>query len=125
MVTAAGSNHMMAAPVLSGIAESGHMKIAGFYGKTLDVAGMLKDLEKEFNGFSQIAHVEIEGYLFAMAVDSMTGIATQLAFYRREPHKFFPDLQKFISSLDAQAICSISVSGSLGAISLAVAYRRA
>lgn len=125
MVTAVGSNQMMAAAVLSGTAESGHMKIGGFYGKTLDVAGLLHDLEKEFSGFSQIAHVEIEGYVFAMAVDSMPGIATHVAFYRREPHKFFPDLQKFISSLDAQAISSISVSGSLGAISLTVAYRRA
>lgn len=127
MATVAGANQMMAPPVLEGIAENGSgVLLGGFHGKVLEFAGHLDEFKKKFGLMDEVAQFEIEGHVLFMATRNfLLKSPDNVAVFRREPHKFFQDLPKFLYSLSTDSISGISVSGSLGVVSLLVHFHRA
>src|SRR5271165_1548415 len=127
MATIAGSNNMMAGIRTSGTAESGYgVKLGGFHCPSIEFPGRLDELKKEMGVFSDFVQSEQEGYItfVALVQEKDTHITwPQISSLRREPHKFFQDLQKFLSQTKAQYIHQMSLTGSLGSISLTILYR--
>jgi hypothetical protein len=119
--------NMMQSIRTSGSAESGYgVKLGGFHCPSIEFQGRLEELKSEMGIFSDFVQFEQEGYItfIACVQDKDTHITwPRIESFRREPHKFFQDLQKFLSSTRAQYIRRISLTGSLGSLSLTILYR--
>ena len=123
--------NMMAGIQTEGTAESGFgIRIAGFHCGTFEFGGRLESLKSKIRGPDKIVQWEDNGYTMFLALkdDNAVKNLTQLskiATFRREPHRFFSDLPKWLMSTKAQHIEQVLLSGSLGSISLTILYRPA
>ena len=127
MVGSGGS--MMASPVLEGIFENSNgVKIGGFHCRVMEVAGRLEDFKKKFGRIDLVFQHELEGHVLFVAVQNFKGSGTltrDVTYYRREPHRFFQELPRFFSSLSCENIHAVSVSGSMGVLSMVIDFSRA
>lgn len=112
-----------------GSADSGFgVTLAGFHCPNIEFAARMEVCEKAFGPFMDFAKCEENGFVtFVGYRRDALGLSgtTLLATYRREPHKFFTDLQKFLSSTKATGIERLSLSCSLGSVSLTILLRHA
>ena len=127
MVEVAGGSHMMAGFLTEGSAESGYgIGLHGFYCPNAEYPGRLETLYKRLGFINDFATHESNGYILFLAVKRESyqiPIDRKMITYRREPHKFFQDLPGFLAKTKAQLIDRMSLSGSLGYISLTILYR--
>ncbi len=128
MVEVSGGSRMMPTLDLQNVCESGcGVTIGGFHCKTMDMAQNLSALQKKMRNIDTIAQCEYEGYVLVVACSSKYLSTSEIAsvdVFRREHHRFFSDLQKFISVTKARNILGLSLSGSLGSFTLTVLYQR-
>jgi hypothetical protein len=126
MVEVAGGSNMMQGFLTEGSADSGYgMSLKGFYCQNAEVPGRLEALYAK--GFiNDFVTFEVNGYTLFLAVkreSCQVPLDRKIATYRREPHKFFADLPAFFAKTKAQYIDRMTLSGSLGSISLTLLYR--
>lgn len=121
--------NMMAGIMLQGSADSGYgINLSGFHCPTAEYGGRLQELQDkqdagkivdivsfEDNGYVTVVYLRREG----LVIPSRSKMAT----LRREPHKFFVDLPEFLRKTKAQFVDRMTLTGSLGSISLTVLYR--
>lgn len=120
-----GGSRMMPTTDFSGVAESSYgTTLGGFHCRRIEFQGRLEDLLKKMGRFDHVAQVEQEDFITFLAAKSDYALDSDLkpAFYRRETHKFFLELGKFLSGLKAAHIQELALSGSLGSVSLTVLY---
>lgn len=116
--------NMMAQARMDSVADSGYgVTVGGFHCPAIEFNGRLAELSRQMGyPFDLIAAHEENGYIDFVAVcqtvNSLPLKPAKLEIFRREPHKFFADLQKFIGATRAQRIHQIQLIGSLGAIAL-------
>lgn len=125
MATIEGANRMMPGVEFAGVAESLYgTSLGGFHCRRIEFQAKLEDLLKKMGRFDHIAQVEQEDFITFVAAKSDYALDTDLkpAFFRRETHKFFQDLEKFLFGLKAAHIQELSLSGSLGSVSLTLLY---
>jgi hypothetical protein len=127
MATTPGANQMMGGLQMSGQASSGYgVTLSGFYCPNAEVAVRIQEMDSKEGPFQTIASVELNGHTLFVAGKSDPNSfpeTAKIAIFRREPHKFFSDLPRFLYSLRAKSIDGISVSGSLGSVCLTILYR--
>ncbi len=125
MAGAGGS--MMAPPVLEGAAESGFgVKMGGFHCPVIEYGKRILDLLAKYPDASDVVSHEENGYVTAIVMSrEMTHFPAErvIGVYRREPHKFFQELPRFLASTKAQYVDRLVLTGSLGSISLTLLYR--
>jgi len=113
--------------ILSGKAETGYgVTLAGFHSPTLQFAAKLAELESTIGRIDDFATTEDNGWVTAIALHRETTAlppTKKLATFRREPHKFFQDLPKFMYSTKAVYVDRIFLTGSLGSVSFTLLYR--
>lgn len=121
---------MMAPAQLEGVADSGFgILLHGFHAPVQEAPARLDALKSKLSGRArEIAFVEDNGYVTCLVVERRTPAIpsnSEFAMFRREPHRFFIDLPKFIASTRAQLVDRLILSGSLGSVSLVLLYRPA
>jgi hypothetical protein len=122
---------MMAGIRMDGIAESGYgVTIAGFHCQTIDAPAKLSELLSRLSSKpTDFTTHEENGYVtfVAASVDAnfLSTDGPEVVVYRREPHKFFIDLPKFIAATRAREVLRMSITGSLGSLSLTLLYKSA
>lgn len=118
---------MMAGVQMEGSADSGYgVRIAGFHCPVMEFGKRLEALKISLGSIQDIEQIEINGHIMLLAMNRESALIPSLkevASFRREPHKFFQDLPKFLLSTKAQFIDRMVLSGSLGSISLTLIYR--
>ena len=129
MVQVAGGSNMMQGFRMEGTAESGFgVVLSGFHASVTEAGSKIQALHEKFPTARQIMAWEDNGYLSYLALceerDTLL-TAPRILCYRREPHKFFVDLPRVLASTRAQKILSLSLTGSLGSLSLVMLYRPA
>lgn len=122
--------NMMAGIMLQGSADSGYgISLAGFHCPTSEYGARMTDLQKQVSEsrITDIVSFEDNGYVTAIVLRKEPGLPTpqksKIATFRREPHKFFQDLPDFVRKTKAQFVDRMTITGSLGSISLTVLYR--
>ena len=119
--------NMMTGIQTEGKAESGYgITIGGFYCPTHEFAGRFEALKKTMPPCRDFAIHEEQGYVMVLVMSRSNPNIPQgleLETYRREPHKFFADLPKFLAKTRAQFVDRMILTGSLGSISLTLLYR--
>lgn len=127
MVEVAVGSNMMQGFLTEGSAESGYgMSLKGFYCPNAQYAERLDALYAKAGFINDFATFEVNGYVLFLAAkreSCQVSIDRKIATYRREPHKFFADLPAFFAKTKAQFIDRMTLSGSLGSISLTLLYR--
>jgi hypothetical protein len=120
---------MMAGLQMEGKADSGYgVLIQGFHGTTAEFPGKLAALQASIPSPIDIAVSEDNGYATCLVWErghDFIPSERKVAYFRREFHKFFIDLPKFVASTKAQYVDRMILSGSLGSISLTLLYRPA
>jgi hypothetical protein len=121
---------MMQKDVLAGSEESGYgSRISGFYCRVQDFARNISDVLPKDQSLNRIAQSEVNGWQLVVVSESEPIPApftpVFCATYRREPHKFFPDLGLFLRSLRAKCIVDMALSESYGSFSLTLLYVQA
>jgi hypothetical protein len=120
-------SHMMQGFLTDGIADSGYgIILHGFYGPNAEYAGRLDALYAKAGWVNDFVTFEVNGYILFLASKResyQVPIDRKIVTYRREPHKFFADLPAFFSKTKAQFIDRMTLSGSMGSISLTLLYR--
>lgn len=117
---------MMQSLILNGKAESGYgVTIVGFHDEVGKFNARLEELKSQVDPIHNIETFEYNGYATCLisSQEKFSREKPQVAIFRREPHKFFQDLPKFLSSTKAAVIDNMILSGSLGSISLTLLYR--
>lgn len=120
---------MMAGVILEGIAQSGYgVTIGGFHCMSIEFGERFEELKKKMISPTDVVQWESEGHIMLLAMCresyNIPG-RREITVLRREPHRFFQDLPKFLSSSKAQFVDRMILSGSLGSISLTLLYRPA
>ena len=120
-------SHMMQGFLTEGSADSGYgMSLKGFYCPNAEYPGRLEVLYAKAGFINDFVAFEVNGYTLFLASKResyQVPLDRKIATYRREPHKFFSDLQPFLAKTKAQYIDRMTLSGSLGSISLTLLYR--
>ena len=119
-------SRMMAGIQMSGSGESGFgITLSGFHCPTIEFGARLHELEKKIV-IKDFVQWEDSGYITFIAMSRDTYAIPEerkIATFRREPHKFFQDLPKFLAGTRAQFIDRMVVTASMGSLSLTVLYR--
>jgi hypothetical protein len=127
MVEAINANHMMQGFLTEGSADSGYgMSLKGFYCPNAEYPGRLEALYAKAGFINDFVTFEVNGYTLFMAAKResyQVPLDRKIVTYRREPHKFFQDLPAFFAKTKAQFIDRMTLSGSMGSISLTLLYR--
>lgn len=115
---------MMQTATTEGLADSGlGVRIWGFYSQNHEVSKKLSEIPKDFYT-SRIVQAESNGYLGLVAIEN-TCVATgrtELAIFRREPHKFFADLGDWLLKLKCAYVADLFLSESYGSLTLTLLY---
>ena len=113
--------------LMAGKAESGYgVTLAGFHCPIIQIAAKLSELEASIGRIDDFAVTEDNGWATCVALHRETTAlppTKKMATFRREPHKFFQDLPKFLYSTKAVYVDRIGLSGSLGSVSFTLLYR--
>ena len=127
MVEVAGSSNMMQGFLTEGSAVSGYgITLCGFYCPNVEYSGRLESLYTRQGFINDFVTFEVNGYILFLAAKReayQVPLDRKIITYRREPHKFFSDLPAFFAKTKAQYIDRMTLSGSLGSISLTLLYR--
>ena len=120
-------SHMMAGILTEGSAESGYgISLKGFYCPNAEYPGRLEVLYAKSGFINDFVVFEVNGYTLFLAAKResyQVPLDRKIVTFRREPHKFFADLPAFLAKTKAQFIDRMTLSGSLGSISLTLLYR--
>ena len=127
MAEAAGGSNMMQGFLTEGSAESGYgISLHGFYCPISEYPARMDALYAKAGFVNDFVTFEVNGYVLFLAAKRETyqiPMDRKIVTFRREPHKFFQDLPGFLAKTKAQMIDRMSLSGSLGSISLTLLYR--
>lgn len=119
-------SNMMQQEQLHGSGESGYgVRLSGFYCKSQDFARRMKELMVPCSEAGAIAQSEVNGYLMFLRAESElpdNGTPVFIGTYRREAHRFFPDLPEFLRSLKAKSVVDMTLTESYGGFSLTLLY---
>lgn len=122
--------NMMAGVIMQGSADSGYgITLEGFHCPTSEYGARMAEIQKKVteSRITDIYCYEDNGYATALVLRKEQGLPvpqkSKIATFRREPHKFFQDLPAFFKTTKAQFIDRMTLTGSLGSISLTVLYR--
>lgn len=117
----------MAGLQMEGIADSGYgVTLGGFHCPAVEFPSRLEDLKSRFGPFRDVCVREENGYVTFLAYARETPVIPQgieIQTFRREPHKFFVDLPRFLLKTRAQFVDRMVLSGSMGSLSLTLLYR--
>lgn len=120
-------NTMMSPAALEGTADSGYgITLAGFHCPVIEFGKKQGELLAKFPEPHDIVSHEDNGYVTFLAIKREPSIFSgkrEMRTFRREPHKFFQDLPRFLSSTRAEFIDRMILTGSLGSISFTILYR--
>lgn len=119
---------MMAGPLTQGTAQSGFgVQMGGFYCHSRDIQGQIENLVALIGGLNDFATQEQEAYItflgFRNERELDPALPKTIAFFRREPYKFFTDLSPFLRSLRARYVLKAELIGSMGSIQLILHYQ--
>ena len=127
MVEVSHSSNMMQGFLTEGSADSGYgISLKGFYCPNVEYPGRLDALYAKAGFINDFVTFEVNGYTLFLAVKResyQVPLDRKIVTFRREPHKFFADLPAFFAKTKAQFIDRMTLSGSLGSISLTLLYR--
>jgi hypothetical protein len=127
MVEVAGANRMMPGVQSQGSADSGYgIAIHGFHCPVSELNARLDELKSRVKALNDIEAWEYNGFVMVLVLERNAYALPpkrEVAVLRREPHKFFQDLPKFLSSTKAQFVDRMILTGSMGSISLTLLYR--
>lgn len=117
---------MMQTVRLEGSAESGYgVRLSGFHCPAFNAAKKLAELAFIGTRARLIRQCESNGqqtFLLCEDPPELINAPRKLATFRREPDKFFLDLDLFLKSLKAAAIYDMALSESHGALALTLLY---
>lgn len=126
-VQAPGSNMMMRSQKTEGSAESGRgVVMAGFYVSNADVSKRLQETDIAHGPFTEISLFESEGWTAFIGCSEeplpVKTRALKVGHFRREAHKFFEDLPKYLFQSRAVHVHRLNLSQSSGFLSLTWLY---
>lgn len=123
---------MMSGMILETSVESGYgLSLSGFHGSTMEFPGKLRDLLAKNEDPDFMIQAEENGYVTFLVGKNLPGFERELhcvkriAFLRREPHRFFPDLGPWLKNLFVSEIIQASLTGSSGSLTLTLLYKPA
>ena len=125
-VQAPGSNMMMRSQKTEGSAESGRgVVMAGFYVSNADVSKRLQETDIAHGPFTEISLFESEGWTAFIGCSNpgvLSARKLKVGHFRREAHKFFEDLPKYLFQSRAVHVHRLNLSQSSGFLSLTWLY---
>jgi hypothetical protein len=120
---------MMAGLLTEGEASTGFgVRLYGFHSSSQDYPKKLSDVIRDDRIPQKFLQCEVNGYLTFLAMQQERGMEPdsplQIGIFRREPHKFFQDLGEFLHHTSAFYIHDLSLTSSLGSLTLTILYQR-
>lgn len=114
---------------LSGSAESGFgVTLTGFHSSTQNFPKQLAERVLPSLYACRIAQAESAGFQMFLRAENRQGTYAgdqKTASFRREPHKFFPDLPEFLRTCRVRSVDDMVLTESYGSYSLTLLYTEA